>query len=378
MTEQLLQQMLDEMKLVRSGQEAMKAGQEALENRITAMEEKPPVVGVGVKPEPVTDINNQTGTVSASGLCQIMGNAKEKSLQLTFGGDSECSPTDLRLFLDHYTLAKSQNVKRNVTGWNDAEFCANELRYQLRGEPALWLSQEDSMLSPWVKDDIEVMRRLKERFMGTQSTELNIIAFEELKQNQTESLSQYMTRCQGLGQQAFGDLNEPRSTQQRIVWKFLSGLKDAEVRNAVIREKWMKSSSEAKPYEEILKIAETTKMTRIATTATGRGNSGTVGAVSDGYRGKVGAKRKGSNESSSNRSSTGSESNRSSTGSSTGSSRGSVGNDYENFKCHYCNETTHYGGWKGCPKRKTEDPTWTPQKSRDSNGKDFRETPNRS
>ena len=43
------------------------------------------------------------------------------------------------------------------------------------------------MLSTWVKDDVEIIRRLKERFMGTQSTELNIIAFEELSQNQTEN-----------------------------------------------------------------------------------------------------------------------------------------------------------------------------------------------
>lgn len=152
----------------------------------------------------------------------------------------------------------------------------------------------------------------------------------------------------------------------------------------------MKSSTEAKPFDEILKIAETAKMARIATTATGRGNGGsaTVAAMADsGYRGKVGQRRKEYNETGSNRSSTGSESSRSSTGSgrssgggstggSTSGSRSSTGN--ENFKCYFCNEKSHYGGWKSCPKKMKEDPDWTPQKSgRDFSGKDFQSTPNR-
>ena len=102
-----------------------------------------------------------------------------------------------------------------LAGWGDAEFRANELRYQLRRPPALWLSQEDSMLSSWVKDYVEVIRRLKGRFVGTQCTERNIIAFEDLSQNQTENLIQYMTRCQGTGQQAFSKLGELRSTCNR-------------------------------------------------------------------------------------------------------------------------------------------------------------------
>ena len=189
-----------------------------------------------------------------------------------------------------------------------------------------------------------------------------------------------MTRCQGLGQQAFGEFAELRG----IVWKFLSGVRDSEVRNAVIREKWMNSSTEAKPFDEILKIAETAKMTGIATTATGRGNGGsaTVAAMADsGYRGKVGQRRKEYNETGSNRSSTGSESGRSSTGSGRsggGGNRSSTGSENDKFKCYYCTEKSHYGGWKSCPKKMKEDPDWTPQKSgRDFSGKGFQRTPNR-
>ena len=68
---------------------------------------------------------------------------------------------------------------------------------------------------------------------------------------------------------------------------------------------------EAKQYDEKLKIAETAKMARLATTATGRSNGSNVlvAAMSNsGYRGKVGQKRRGYNETTSDRSSTGSES----------------------------------------------------------------------
>ena len=122
-------------------------------------------------------------------------------------------------------------------------------------------------------------------------------------------------------------------------------------------------------------------MARIATTATGRGNCGsaTVAAMADsGYRGKVGQRRKEYNETGSNRSSTGSESSRSSTGSSRGGNRSSTGSENDNFKCYYCTEKSHYGGWKSCPKKMKEDPDWTPQKNgRDFSGKDFQKTPNR-
>ena len=61
-------------------------------------------------------------------------------------------------------------------------------------------------------------------------------------------------------------MNEPRGTlKQRIVWKFLSGIRDPGVRSEVIRHKWMKSRTEAKSYEDVLKLAEQAKLDRLAT-----------------------------------------------------------------------------------------------------------------
>lgn len=366
MTEVLVMADAEALRMILEKLGSIEQGQNSLTTRMDALETAtPPVVK--------TEQEMPEAAAVAAGLpreIKIVQSAKEKPLQLTFGDD--CSPMALRLFLDHYTLAKDQNMKRGVTDWQDPEFRANELRYQLRGEPALWLSQENSLLNTWVKDDTEIIKKLKERFMGTQSTELNIMAFEEASQAPTESLSQYMTRCQGLGQTAFGEFaTEPNSTQQRIVWKFLSGIRDAEVRNAVIREKWMASPSQAKSYEEVLKIAETAKMTRMATSATGKGNGGTVAAAP--MMSKVDRKRHGSSrsstESASSRSSTGSTSSRNSTG----STNSNVTQSQGNFLCHYCNSTSHFGGWKLCPSRLKDDPNWTPNNS--SKGKDFQKPP---
>ena len=295
-----------------------------------------------------------TGTTQ---ILKVQAQAKEKALSLTFG-DGECSANSLRLFIEHFNIARTQNMAKQVGGWDEAEFRANELRFQLRGDPALWLAQECAMLKTWTRNDDEIIAKLKDRYMGTQSTELNIIAFEELSQNANETLAHFMTRCQQKGYEAFGELNEPLGTQQRIVWKFLSGVRDPQVRQAVIREKWMKSPTETKSFEEVLKIAETAKMNNLATLATGPG-SGNEPRV------KVAAASRVQDRRTNNKSRTpysSSESGRSSNASSNRSDRSVSSSPLGgNFNCHYCNTTSHYGGWKMCEKRKAENPNWTPK-----------------
>ena len=292
----------------------------------------------------------------------VRSSAKEKTLTLTFGEDE--SPTALRLFIEHYRLAKSQNMRKKIDGWDLPEFRANELRFQLRGQTASWILQENAMKSSWVEDDEEIIKHLEERFLGTQCIELNIMAFEDLKQNDGETLAAYMTRCQEKGFQAFADF-EQNGVQQRIVWKFLSGIKDSDVRAQVIKEKWMETSSKAKSFAEVLKIAETAKLSKIATAATG-GKGGRVeehvkiAAVNS----RVDDRRRASNKPHPNRSdkpkgrkpSYSSESN-SSSKSDLSKSETPAGT---NLLCHYCNERSHFGGWKFCEKRQKEDPTWTP------------------
>ena len=63
---------------------------------------------------------------------RVTTTAKEKAVALTFG-EGECSSQNLRLFLEHFELAKKQNVRRGVDMWDDNEFRANELKFQHRG-----------------------------------------------------------------------------------------------------------------------------------------------------------------------------------------------------------------------------------------------------
>ena len=57
--------------------------------------------------------------------------------------------------------------------------------------------------------------------MGVLSLKLNIVAFEEISQGKNKTLAKYMTSYQARGMDACQTMNEPRSTQLRIIWKFL-------------------------------------------------------------------------------------------------------------------------------------------------------------
>ena len=289
----------------------------------------------------------------------VQAHGKEKALTLTFGEDE--SATALRLFIEHYRLAKNQNMRKKIEGWDIPDFRANELRFQLRGRTASWILQESAMGSVWVKNDEAIIRHLEERYLGTQCVELNIIAFEDLRQAEGETLAAYMTRCQEKGYQAFADFNMD-GVQQRIVWKFLSGIRDADVRAQVIREKWMESSNRSKSFSEVLKIAETAKLSKVATAATGSGRnaSGEVGKVA--AMSRVDDRRRGNKK---QRTESSDDQNRQVrshhySSESTGSGTSDNTSAPRNFQCHYCNETSHYGGWKMCEKRKKENPSWKP------------------
>lgn len=335
----------------------MKASQEEMGGKISNLETE-------VKREEnahVEDGNNKKDDIYQNqGANQrnapAQGSSREKYLSMTFGSE-ECTPTALRLFLDHYEIAKEQNTAKGIIGWDNSRFRANEIRFQLRGEPALWIGQECAMLnSTWTRDDEEIVKQLRERYMGTQCVELNIIAFEEVSQEDSESLAAYMTRCQRRGFEAFSEM-DPASTQQRIVWKFLSGIRDLEVRSEVIKQKWMQTAGTAKSFEEVLLIAETARRNKVAASVTGPpgGPRAKVAGVAAMKSSRVKERRSGRHGSGDSASSNFSNSSKGSSASSKSNSSGTV-----NFRCHYCNTTEHFGGWKFCPKRNQENPSWNP------------------
>ena len=189
-------------------------------------------------------------------------------------------------------MARAQNVHRGIEGWEDPEYRARELRFQLRGEASLWIAHESAMAQEWTSYDDKIIAKLRQRYLGTRSLELNIVLFEELSQNEGETLAAYMTRCQERGYEAFAELDEPRSTQQRIVWKFLSGIKDPVVRSEVIKQKWMKTPTDAKSFDEVLLIAEQARLDHMAAVATGITTNTKKGEFTAAPVSRVGERRK--------------------------------------------------------------------------------------
>ena len=115
----------DNTELKAANQEQKETSQVVLE-RLLTLEKGPPVKAEDERRDTLG------GSVQERTEVRMVTSAKEKSLRLTFG-EGECSATSLKLFLDHYRLAKSQNERRGVEGWDDPSFLANELRFQLCG-----------------------------------------------------------------------------------------------------------------------------------------------------------------------------------------------------------------------------------------------------
>ncbi|XP_064086140.1 uncharacterized protein LOC135201192 [Macrobrachium nipponense] len=195
--------------------------------------------------------------------------AKEIMLSVSFGDD--VSPMSWQSFSSHFSLVKQANLLRGVPSWRDAGYRALMLRLQFRGPTANYVEQQALQDPEWGKDDVAIMDRLAQRILTADAIEVRILRFEESIQLQGESLSDYMTRLQLLAGQAFA--KEPADiVRKRVVWRFLSGLHDADVRSQLIREKWMESEETAKSYDEVVKIALAALSTKRATKATGPRN----------------------------------------------------------------------------------------------------------
>ena len=314
------------------------------------------------------------------------------ALSKTFG--DETSPSTWRSFRDHYSLVREANIARGVALWQDPAYRSVELRLCLVGAPAEFLREEVAQGSPWVKNDADILDRLERRYVTTEAIEVRILRFEEAHQGEDESLADFLTRLQRLAGDAFssesGDIK-----RKRVVWRFLDGLRDRDIRERLIRERWMKDESNAKEYDEIIKIAETARASKQAASLTGHrhqvggacaagawGREG--GAVSPplppaagvrGPRGEGGAAaaspappqpgrgaratayQQRSSPAQWTRSRGQGQSSRRSPPRRGGEGRG----DRQIGRCYYCN-IAHQGGWFSCRKRLNENPSWSPRR----------------
>ena len=260
----------------------------------------------------------------------------EERLDVTFG--EELTPKSLKAFIAQYNLVKKVNMSKRIFLWDNESHRAHKVRLALRGEAAEYVNAEDSMQKEWTNDDVKVLEALKKRYLNTQSREVKIIEFESLKQEGSQTLSEYLTQVQQLVQIAYP--NEPdETTRRRVVWTFLNGLRNVEIRAAIIKEGWVVNDEQTKDPEDILKIAESARQVTEAAKATGRRNGGAVNRVAESEeQGSVALYQQQTNEK-------------------------------RKMKCYYC-QKEHAGGWWYCEKRLREAPEWKPKNSRKQDKKD--------
>ena len=313
----------------------MKGGMDSITDRLGALEDAKGDAEVKKEDQTPKDADEHT----------LFTPVREKQLTKHFGTDT--SSAALLEFLDHYKLCVEMNQQRKVPGWGDAKYRARELRFQLQGEAGVYVRQEEAMQEDWVFDDERIIEKLKERWLNRDCIELDIINFEEARQTDNESLGQFMDRLKGLGHRAFSEFDS-KGMQQRIIWRFLDGVRDKDIRSSIIKERWMADRKTPKPYSEVLKIAETAHLNKVAASATGMGQPSKKIAVM--------SNRDGLSKDSTPRGSRGGKVVR-------GTSRGSVQAAGTQFACFYCNET-HPGGWRSCEERKRKNPNWKPPSTR--------------
>ena len=271
---------------------------------------------------------------------------REEKLDVVFGLDGDISAKSLRRFIEKFKVVKKLNMTGKLRGWDSKEYRANKLKLALQGDAFDFVTFEDSMGKLWTKDDEAIIAKLKDRYLNVQAIEMNILKFEKTVQEGKELLNEYLARLQHLVKDAYeGQVQE--ELDLRVAWKFVSGISDEKVRRKLMEDGWMKNRKEAKPLEELLKVAEIAKQTDEAVKAM-KPETGTVSVLFDDHDGQLCANRfrQQSSDSSTSRAS--------------GSSNSS-GMALEFLQCFYCNKK-HRGGWFYCEKRKKEDPKWKPQR----------------
>ncbi len=213
-----------------------------------------------------------------------------------------------------------------------------------------YVTFEDSMQRAWSRNDEMIIEKLKDRYLNIQAIEVNILNFEKSHQEGKELLNEYLARLQQLVKDAYeGD--EQKELDRKIAWKFVSGVSDEKIRRKLMEEGWMKNRREAKPLEELLKMAEITKQTEDAVKALKPEGTIATLAEQENATGMINANRfkKASSESNNSNSSK------------TSGSSNSYGLALEFISCWYCKKQ-HRGGWFYCDKRKKEDPSWRPER----------------
>lgn len=302
---------------------------------------------------------------------KFTGNAKEERLDCYFGENSSYSAVAMRRFAERYETIREMNIRLKITGWDDGAYRAGKVILGLKGDAFDYVKFAKSTGEEWTGDDDSLLEKLKDKFINTQAIEMNILHFEQSSQDPKESIGEYMSRLKRAVREAY-DGDSQRELDRKVAWRFVSGVTEKRVRDKILEAGWMRSRQEAKPLDELEKIAEYTKRnedtSRAMSRSTGQGN---VSMFESEEMSVAAFNRK----SSDTRSKTTSSESKSSDGSRNSYSSGNTGNSdlpVEFLQCYYCKQK-HRGGWLYCSRRKKEAPSWRPRRGNfpSSSRKDF-------
>ena len=187
---------------------------------------------------------------------------KEEKLDIIFGQDGDYSASSLKRFIEKYRVVKKLNETASHKGWDSPEFRANKLKLSLQGDAFDFVSFDDSLGHDWARDDGTIIEKLQDRYLNVQAIENNITSFEKSCQGERELLNEFMTRLKQLVKDAFEGETQ-KELDRKVAWKFVSGARDEKVRRKLVEDGWMRNRREAKPLEELLKMAELAKRTEV-------------------------------------------------------------------------------------------------------------------
>ena len=147
--------------------------------------------------------------------------AQAANLRIQFGADPNLEKW--QLFLAAYrnvaTLSdKLKNASQEAKLWTeDKEFRAKMIMQRLRGEPLIWLSQDE--YTEVLKNDAQVITALEERCGHTKARVSYINQFAETMQRSGEQTRSFMCRLQQMASIAFPSLKD-EDKRERVLSKF--------------------------------------------------------------------------------------------------------------------------------------------------------------